>query len=173
MEFGVPQLILSDSGSQNVAAGNLILDFVKYSESQKYFMENNVKSIDFQHYPKGCNTLGGLVESCVKIVKRLIYGSIKNFVLGYFELVFIVCQTIHLANRRPMAFKEALREEENDVSLPSAITPEILLKGHELISVNLIPCLQGEPDDVDWVSNDSNPVIHVRDSNRKLAKCHN
>ena len=97
-------------------------------------------------HPKGCmhreyapervHKLGGLVESCVKIVKHLIYGSIKNSVLGYSEFEFIVCQTIHLANRRPLAFREALLEEENDVCLPSAITPEILLKGHELISMN-------------------------------------
>ena len=37
----------------------------------------------------------------------------------------------------------------------------------------MIPYLQGEPDDVDLVSNDLNPDIHVKDSNIKLAKCRN
>ncbi|XP_068218540.1 uncharacterized protein [Palaemon carinicauda] len=51
---------------------------------------------------------------------------------------------------RPIAFKESLREEDLDF-IPEPITPEQLVKGYELTSMNLLPELQGIPDeDPDW-----------------------
>ena len=64
MEYGVPQLVLSDSGSQIVAGSNLILDFINDSNTVKYFAENGMKPIEFSQYPRGCNKLGDLVECC-------------------------------------------------------------------------------------------------------------
>ena len=61
-EWGVPQLILADSGSQLVSAGSILNEYLNDSETQSYFREQNVKSFEFAHYPKGCNKLGGLVE---------------------------------------------------------------------------------------------------------------
>jgi len=141
MEYGVPERVLSDSGSQLVAAGHSIEDFVRDPDTQLYFANNNMKAIKFTTYPKGCNKLGGIVESCVKIVKRLIAGAIRKNVIDYFDFAFIVSQTIHLANRRPIAFKESLHDQTQQFELPSVITPEILLKGHELVSLNIIPTL--------------------------------
>ena len=70
---------------------------------------------------------GSLVEVCVKLVKRLIYGSIRNNVPSYFDFDFLVCQVVYLVNRRPIAFKEALRD--NDAEVPDPITPELLIRG--------------------------------------------
>ena len=50
---------------------------------------------------------------------------------------------VHLANRRPIAFKEALRD--NDAEVPDPITSELLIRGYELSSLNLIPDLQPVP----------------------------
>ena len=70
--------------------------------------------------------------------------------LDYFAFEFHIFQVIHLVNRRPIAFKESPRETNNEI-VPSGITPEILLKGYELISLNVIPNLQSIPDlDPTW-----------------------
>ena len=173
MEHGISRLILSDSGSQLVAAGNILNEYLNDETTKKYLSENGIKSFEFSHYPKGCNKLGGLVESCVKLVKRLIHGSIRNNVLDYSGFEFIVCKTVHLVNRRPIAFKESLRQVPGTLEqLPSAITPEILIKGHELVSVNLIPSLSTTDDDLsdpDWPPiGSTNSII---EGHAKLQKC--
>ena len=99
---------------------------------------------------KGASELGSLVEVCVKMIKKLIFGAIKNNVLNYDEFEFLVCNVIHIVNRRPIAFKEALRE--NSIDVPEPLTPEILLRGHELSSLNLIPELHPVAFDDDFIS---------------------
>ena len=169
-EFGVPELCLSDQGSQLIAGGKIIEDFLNDKDVKAYFKENNIKPLNFQHYYKGRNELGSLVEICVKMTKRLIEGSIRNLCLKYLEFEFIVCNTVHLVNRRPIAFKEYLRSCDANESIPAPITPEILLKGHELNSLNVIPQLHPVPQmDPDWVPNVS-PVSPVQDSYGKLRK---
>ena len=112
------------------------------------------------------------MEACVKLVKRLIYGSIRNSVLDYFDFDFIVQQTIHLVNRRPIAFKESLRDMNVTECLPCAITPEILLRGYELVSLNLVPELRVDDfRDPTWKSTNVDPIKHVRDSNSRLSLC--
>ena len=134
-------------GSQIVAGANLISDFLRDPEVKKYLQENGIKAVEFSQYYKGCNKLGSLVESCVKLVKRLIYISVKNIFLKYFDFEFLIFQTIHLVNRRPVAFRESLRDANLKEEIPAPITPEILLKGYELVSLNIIPGLQPvEPD---------------------------
>ena len=63
MEFCVPELCLSDLGSQIVAGANIICDFIKDVDTQNYFKEQGIKPLKFDHYFKGCNELGSLVES--------------------------------------------------------------------------------------------------------------
>ena len=36
--------------------------------------------------------------------------------------------------------------------MPSPITPEILIRGRELMASNVIPAMQSDPDDVEWKS---------------------
>ena len=149
-EFGLPSHVVSDLGTQLVAGSNIITDFLKDNESQKYFEENGVESITFEQYYKGRSELGSLVESCVKLIKRLIYGAIRNNVLNYRDFEFLIAQTIHLVNKRPVAFKESLRDCSGD-EFPCAITPENLLRGYDLISLNVVPDLQPNVDgDSDW-----------------------
>ena len=78
----------------------------------------------------------------MKLVKRLIFGAIRNLVLLRADFDFLIAQTIHLVNRRPISFKAGLRNDSVILTIPSQITPEILLHGHELVSVNIIPDLQ-------------------------------
>ncbi|XP_068239919.1 uncharacterized protein [Palaemon carinicauda] len=170
-DYGIPELCVSDMGTQLVAGANVMQNLLSDHASQLYFEENNIRPIQFQQYFKGCSKLGSLVEVCVKQVKRLLFGSIKNLVLSYDDFEFIVCHTVHLVNRRPIAFKESLREEDLDF-VPEPITPEQLVKGYELTSMNLLPELQGIPDeDPDW-----QPCVNpqqVKDEYMKLRKVRN
>ena len=171
-DYGIPQLCVSDLGSQLTAGANIITNFISDPDTQQYFEENNVKALKFQQYFKGCSKLGSLVEVCVKMVKRLLFGSIKNMVLSYHDFEFLVCHTVHLANRRPIAFKESLREADTD-AIPEPITPEHLIKGYQLTSLNIIPDLHGIPDDDPEWNSDLNPAQCIQNEYNKLRKVKN
>ena len=100
-------------------------------------------------------------------MKRLIFGSIKNNILDLHDFEFLISYIVHLIKRRPIAFKEALREFDSD-SIPEPITPEHLIRGYDLASLNLIADLQDIPsNDPDW-SNNLNTSI--KDQYSKLRK---
>ena len=165
-EFGVPRLIMSDLGSQLVSGFNILKGHLNDVDVSKYLDFNGIKSIEFTQYFKGCHPLGSLVEVCVKLVKRLIFGCIKNNVLDIREFEFVIAYVIHLINRRPIAFKEGMRTMDCP---PEPITPEHLIRGYELVSINLIPGLVDQPDDVDWDFS-IDPSTLVRDNYYKLRK---
>ena len=160
-EWGLPMFCMSDLGSQIVAGSKIIRDFLKDSETQIYFAEKGVKPITFQQFAKGKSELGSLVESCVKQVKKLIYSSIRKNVLEMKQFDFLVHEITHLINRRPVAFKEGL----GDINMPSPITPELITKGYELMSINVIPELQPVDLDPEWSSDSS---LSINDNYCKL-----
>lgn len=167
-EYGIPQFVYSDMGTQLVAGGNLIEDFFNDHEIHKYFKENNAEVTKFTQFFKGNSALGSLVESCVKITKRLLFGSIKRNCLQLREFEFFVANAAHYANRRPIGFKDHLRAQSND-SFPGAITPELILHGRHLLSVNSIPYLQTYKEQ--WSPDTNDPIDLVRkmyDRSRKV-----
>lgn len=89
------------------------------------------------------------MKRCVALVKELIHGAIRNNVLPYLDFEFIVAQTISIVNKRPIAFKEALRDKDFE-DAPQAITPEMLVHGFDIPVVNVIPEMQSEPVDPEW-----------------------
>lgn len=150
---GLPALIFSDLGSQIVAGAKIVKEYLNDPETLRYLNNNGIERFQFDHYFKGNSSMGSLVEICVKFVKRLIYGSVRNNVLLYDDLCLIVHHTVHICNKRPIAFKEALRDDKNS-ELPSVLSPEILCKGRELVSLNIVPALQPDPEnDREWSSN--------------------
>ena len=166
---GVPQKVLSDLGSQIVAGSERIMSLVADPDTQSYFEERGVKSISFEQFYKGRKELGSLVECCVKMTKRLLSGAIRNNVLPLRQFEYFVAQSAHLANRRPIAFKDSLRDNVSSV-LPEPITPEILLHGRELISTNLVPSLQSvEEADPDYESGDQQ-IQSIRLAHDKLRR---
>ena len=103
------------------------------------------------------------------MVRHLLQCSIKNYVLDYRDFEFIIAQTVHLVNRRPIAFQEGLRDNSNE-TIPDPISPEKIIHGFDLTSVNLIPGLQPDPEcDPEWLM-DSDPVHKVRETYGKLKK---
>ena len=74
---------MSDLDTQLVAGADNISKFIDDPVTGSYLSENNAKRVSFQQYPKDCRTL---VESCVKLTKRLLSGSVGRNVLGFRDL---------------------------------------------------------------------------------------
>ncbi|XP_068207513.1 uncharacterized protein [Palaemon carinicauda] len=165
-KYGVPQFIVSDLGTQIVAGAHIVQDFLKDDETVQYLTDNNVEKVHFQHYYKGCNQLGGLVESVVKMTKHMIRKSIRNNVIEFRDFEYLVCHAVHLINRRPIAFKETLRDCSNNV--PPPIMPEELIHGYSLVSLNIIPALQADPDSDEDFQVDFDVVHKIKTSYEKL-----
>ena len=164
-EWGLPQRVFSDLGSSIVAGAETIASMFNDHVSAAYFEENNIKAPEFTQYYKGCSSLGSMVEICVKLTKRLIYASIKTNVLSFADFEFVICEVVHIVNRRPIAFKDDLRNFSG-MEIISPITPEILLHGYQLPSANIIPAIEVTTDpDVEY-----DPVAKVADTALKLRK---
>lgn len=173
-QYGFPSFCSSDLGSSIVRGTNILADIIKEDSVAAYLNEQKITHVEFSQFPKGCKELGGLVESCVKMVKRLFFGAIRNQVLDMDDFAFLTAQVNCLINKRPIAFKSGLRDSDNFEQVPFPITPEILLNGRELASFSFVPELNNC--DIDEISDPSwsidNIVSHIRDSDRKLANVH-
>ena len=83
--------------------------------------------------------------------------------LDYPDFELLISQTVSLVNKRPIAYKDALRKNSNEIS-PSLITPELLVMGRELVSINIILALAPRPDE------DADPTWSVKfDSSDSLV----
>lgn len=101
--------------------------------------------------------LWSLIEICVKQVKYLIFKSIGSIILTDLDFQFLIAKTVHLINKRPVAFKESLRSLPLD-EIPVSISPEMLCKGYETASINILPSMQSSDDEYD--PNHVNVVDH-------------
>ena len=168
-EFGMSELIVSDLGSQITAGAKTVHTLLNDPVSSSYFRDNNMKIPSFEQYFKGCPKLGGLVESTVKLTKKLIYGGIRNNVLNLLDFELLVAKVNNLLNKRPIAFLEGLRESKELIEL-DFISPEVVLRGYETIICNVVPHLQDlDCSDVAWVSD---PLKDINSNNLNLRKCH-
>ena len=137
-EYGMPENVISDLGSQIVPASKIIVNFLNDVETKMYFSENNIDMPNFEQFFKGNSSLGSIVEICVKLSKRLIFGSIKNNIIEFEEFEYVISLTKCLINKRPISFKNKLRD---DSTCLDPITPEILIKGFSSVVVNVVPNL--------------------------------
>lgn len=107
----------------------------------------------------------------VKAAKRLIYGSVRNCILHLQDFQFLIDRTNSLINKRPIAFKTAIRSNDCNEYLPSPITPETLIYGREVPSLTILPSLTEEFDVSDLPYNLENLNSHIINSSAKLSKC--
>ena len=95
-----------------------------------------------------------MVESLVKQTKNILCSSIGKNILEYNQFYLLIKETNMLINKRPIAFKNLLSNNTtHDVTIPYALTPEILIKGYEVPCVVIAPHLyynENEADDPDW-----------------------
>ena len=164
-EYGMFKSCRSDMGSNITSGTKVIPSFLSDKDSKNFFQENNIECPQFETYPKGNSSLGSLVENCVKQVKHLLIKSIGKVVLQYPEFTVIIRKVAHIVNRRPLTFKESLRTNPGE-ELPTVITPEMLIYGRELPSVNIISTMA--------LTEDENPAYsleEIRYEYVKLQKC--
>ena len=112
----------------------------------KFLSEHGIGNFEFTQYYKGNSSLGSLVESLVKIVKRLLHGAIGKNILSLNEFQLFVSNVLCLTNKRPIAFKEALRDSDLS-NAPDPITPELLIRGYSLPTMNIVPQNEYDYDD--------------------------
>jgi hypothetical protein len=168
-QYGVFQECRADLGSQISSGFSLVRTFLDDFETNNFFQEHSIKYIKLEQYCKGNSALGSLVESLVKQCKLLIQKTIGQMVLDIFDFKFIIEKVVHLINRRPIAFKDGLRANEG---APDPITPEMLIHGYELVSLNIIPSLQSTPleDDPDWREESSRDTVRENFNKLKIVK---
>ena len=142
-EYGIPQFILSDNGSQIVGSIHSIQSFLDDVKVKHFLEERNIRKLEFTPYPSGASYLGGVVESLVKQVKNLMYSSLGKNLLTYRKFCLFIKECKMLVNKRPIAFKNFLTNTLNDPDVPP-LTPEMLIRGYEVPAISIIPYLHAE-----------------------------
>ena len=170
-QYGLFQKCISDLGSQISAGARIVSSFLDEPETHKFFESQGIQKTTFEQFPKGNSSLGSMVENCVKQTKNLYNKSIGKVVLELPEFELINAKITHIINRRPIAFKENLRDCSAYGEVPSAISPEALVRGYDLVSLNIIPQLQMVDDtsDSEYVFGTTN---HIRENYLKLQRVH-
>ena len=80
---GLPSEIFADLGAQIGPGANIISGFLSDVETKNFLHCQNITGPQFSQYFKGNSALGSLVESLVKITKKLIHSSIGKTVLTF------------------------------------------------------------------------------------------
>ena len=99
----------------------------------------------------------------------MIQKTVGSLILDYFQFELLISKANCLLNKRVIAFKSSLRSLPMD-ELPEVITPEKLIKGYETCVLNIIPDLQGVPDDDPTVDFSSHSNIKTQYDNLIKAK---
>ena len=162
LDFGLPSQVLSDQGSSIKSGSNIILDNLNECETQRYFTENQIETPEFEQYAKGNSALGSLVESLVKAVRLHIGKVFGKKVLTQEGFRYLVSEAQHFVNKRPICFKESLRDIRNK-GIIEPITPEILLKGYSVDCLSIAPNFSTEPQN--WLPEGQNAI---RQANKDL-----
>jgi len=166
-DYGYPEKVLSDAGSSIVSSLNIIKTFLNSTDVNNYLKEKNIKTLSYLTCPPNSSYLGSIVESLVKQVKNMVYSSISKNVLSYDQFYLLLREINMLINKRPIAFQPLLNNENIDKSVPSIISPEILLKGYEVPSLIIAPHLhvsESVTDDPDWI-----PINEQSDQKRLVT----
>ena len=166
--FGIFRYCVSDLGSSIKSGGSIIQSFLNDMEVKSFLESKGIECVEFTQYPKGNSSLGALVENCVKQSKLLIHKAIRTVVLDYFDFDLLICKVISIINKRPICFQRKLSSLELE-ECPLAISPEMMIKGYETNSLNVVPSLQSYADEDDSPDY-SNLVSETRSSYSKLVK---
>ena len=168
--YGMPESIKSDLGSQFVAGANILKSFLNTPELKRFLADKDIKAFNWEHTDKGNSSLASLVESCVKLTKRALAGSIGKKILREREFEFYVKQANAIINKRPIAFLAGLRSSAEDEA-PQEITPEMLLHGRALEWTNIVPGLQPIDEEIYQTGNKKGSTVKFKDQYVKLRSC--
>ena len=127
---GQPLSIVSDKGSQLVAAGKLVSGKLDCNT----VADKNPKS-ECVFVPAGAQHRNGISEATVKVMKKSLSLALKpGLVLSYAELVTLLSKIAYSINTRPLTLQSIFpNSQQEDNMLP--ITPNHLLLATGLIEV--------------------------------------
>ena len=127
---GTPSSIVSDKGSQLMAAGNVIAEndapSAKYNWSK---IESSNPNTTWTFVPAKAQHRNGLAESTVKVLKRSLALALGPGVeLTYSEMITLLAQIACSVNSRPLGLQNSSESDPlEDVLIP--LTPNPLLIG--------------------------------------------
>ena len=128
--YGTPASIVSDKGSQLVAAGNAIADkdtpCLKYNWGK---IESSNPNTVWTFVPAKAQHRNGLAESTVKVLKRSLALSLGPGVeLTFSEMITLLAQIACSINSRPLGLQSSSESNQlEDILIP--LTPNQLLIG--------------------------------------------
>ena len=133
---GRPDSVVSDRGSQLVAAGIVIANNDLPSNKLDWKKVTSVNAAtDWKFVPIGGQHRNGLSEASVKILKKSLSLAIHPSVeLTYAELVTLLAKISYSVNSRPLSIKAiSPNSQQEDMMMP--LTPNHLLLGRATIDV--------------------------------------
>ena len=121
---GCPSEIISDQGSQLVAASKDVADLTKNWDWAPIAEWAGSKRIKWTVVPAEASHHNGLSESLIKSVKRSITHVVGENVLSFSELQLAMFEIANILNSRPLGITD-----DSDPEDPTPITPNGLLYG--------------------------------------------
>lgn len=138
LDYGIMECVVSDNQPGFIAGFECLSRVLESVEVQDFLKTRGIKPFSFKPYPSGASFLGGAVESLVKQVKNVLYVSMSKNRLTAGQFIFLVAEAKALVNKRPIGFKKSLTNDNQALEVPFTLTPEILLKGYEVPSFNIL-----------------------------------
>ena len=126
---GAPKEIVSDQGSQLIAAGDIISSMqVPYNWDWSKVEKENRSSV-WKFVPVSSQHHNGLPEAMVKALKRALNNTLQSGeVLTYDELVTLLARISSSINSRPLGLSSTSNsDQQEDILLP--LTPNHMLLG--------------------------------------------
>ena len=169
--YGMMSRLISDNQTSFSSGVDHVMTLLQDSEVESFLAENNIEKLSYLPYPSGASFLGSCVESMVAQIKHVLYSSIGKRLLTLRELELCVAEAMHLVNKRPIALKEMLSSSDITNEMPYALTPEVLIKGYQVPSLNILPLSSNDDlHDPDWTSSGTSKLY---DSFRQLSAVRN
>ena len=128
---GLPELIISDNGSNFVKADKELSLLVKNLDTEDIKAKTSHKGISWKFNPPCAPHFGGVFEIMIKAAKKSIYAQLHQAEVTDEELITILTSAEHLINSRPLTYQSA---NQNDI-IP--LTPNHFIYG--MVGDNMAP----------------------------------
>ena len=130
---GYPNTIISDNGTNFVAAANELKSFVNESDRAKIESDLAQKKIVWKFNPPRAPYFGGVWERLVQSCKKVMIAILENRSLTDEEVSTTMCLVEQTLNARPLI---AVSDDPEDLT---ALTPNHFLLGRENASAPFMP----------------------------------
>lgn len=166
--YGIPSRIISDNGSPIVSSVKFISNVLNDVQVKNYLTENNIDHFVFEPYPAQASYLGGIVESLVKQIKKMVYSTIGRTILMVEDFNLLVKECTMIINKRPLMGENCNMNTDHNAFV---ITPELLVKGYEIPALKIIPGIDdNDIDDPTYINGPGSAEEKLYTSFAKLSE---